>query len=240
MMRNNRRLFQRARALTPLGIGLRIGLRRPDCRNQAAGCATTMIRRSSNGPTKPLDGCSKLGEHLFLLQMPVLTCPHDAAMNVLLEHKKARRPSGRHDRRDLREDVQTRLILLDHFLYTSDLPLHQAEAGENIRLVRGMGWDCGPDSRSAVIWSGGRSGRLLFHTDIVPCIPPAGINFLGRGITQGVSSRTRGLVQPISREAGALHRERGDASQRSRHPLVFDVYGRRFLTDIPQRGIIDR
>lgn len=164
MMPSNRRLFQRGTALTPLGIALR----RLDIQNQAAGYATTMIIRSSNGPTKPLDGCRKLGEHLFLIRMPVLTRPHDAAMNVLLEHKEARRPSGRHDRRDLREDVQTRLILLDHFLYTSDLPLDQAEADENIRLVRGMEWDCGPYSRSVALWNAGRSRCLLFHTGIVP------------------------------------------------------------------------
>ncbi len=74
---------------------------------------------SSNTPRKALDRVGKFGDHQF-----VVGRVHDTAANVVFEDQQADSPRSGNDRRDLRQNIDTVLILFNHALDTPNLTLH--------------------------------------------------------------------------------------------------------------------
>jgi len=83
------------------------------------------------------DGVSELGEGGFTIGRIAL---HHAAADVILENQQPRGPRACDHGRQLREDVETVGVLVDHPLDAANLPLEPAQAIANPGAVRFVGW----------------------------------------------------------------------------------------------------
>lgn len=93
-------------------------------------------------PRSASEACNGLGELLEDLLAIVVVVgggAEDTAADVVVQHQQTCLTGGSHDRRELRQHVDTVLISFDHPLHAPDLPLHPTQTSQDFRLVVGIG-----------------------------------------------------------------------------------------------------
>jgi hypothetical protein len=89
----------------------------------------------ADAATEAIDGAEELGQNLLLVDVTVTAGAYNTPSDMVFQNQEPRLASRGDDGRELGQDIQAVLVLIDHALHTAYLAFHPAQPCQNLGLV---------------------------------------------------------------------------------------------------------